>query len=96
LKNIHVVKEFPDVFLKELSGLPLKWKVEVSIYTFSEVPPIAQSPYRMALAKLNKLKTEPQELLDKGFIRPSNSPWGAPVLFVKKNDGTHRLYIDYR
>jgi len=68
----------------------------MSINTFSEVPPIAQPPYRMALAKLNELKTQPQELLDKGFIQPSNSLWGAPVLFVKKKDGTHRLYIDYR
>ena len=50
----------------------------------------------MAPAELNELKTQLQELLDKGFIRPSNSPWGAPVLFVRKKDGTHRLCIDYR
>jgi hypothetical protein len=84
LKNIHVVKEFADVFLKELLGLPLKWKVEVSINTFSEVPPIAQPPYRMAPTKLNELKTQPQELLDKGFIRPSNSPWGGTSPICEK------------
>lgn len=68
----------------------------MSIDTFPGVPPIAQQPYRMAPAELNELKTQLQELLDKGLIRPSNSPWGAPVLFVGKKDGTHRLCIDYR
>ena len=68
----------------------------MSIDTFPGVPPISQQPYQMAPAKLNELKTQLQELLDKGFIRPSNSPWGAPVLFVRKKDGIHRLCIDYR
>ncbi|XP_052302021.1 uncharacterized protein LOC112323659 [Populus trichocarpa] len=83
LKDIPVVKEFPDVFPKELPGLPPKREVEVSIDTFPGVPPIAQQPYRVAPAELNELKTQLQELLDKGYIRPSNSPWGAPVLFVR-------------
>jgi len=96
MKDISMVKEFPDVFPKELSGLPLELEVEVSIDTFPRVPPIAQQPYRMAPTELNELKTQLQELLDKGFIRPSNSPWGALVLFVRKKDGTHRLCIDYR
>jgi hypothetical protein len=96
LKDIPMVKEFPDVFPEELPGLPPKREVEVSIDTFPGVPPTAQQPYRMAPAELNKLKTQLQELLDKGFIRPSNSPWGAPILFVRKKDGTHRLCIDYR
>jgi hypothetical protein len=96
LKDIPMVKEFPDVFPEELPGLPPEREVEVSIDTFPGVPPIAQQPYRMAPAELNELKTQLQELLDKGFIRPSNSPWGAPVLFVRKKDGTHRLCIDYR
>jgi len=72
--DIPVVKEFPNMFLKELSGLPLEREVEVSINTFPEVPPIAQSLYQLVLVELNKLKTQLQELLDKGFIRPSNSP----------------------
>ena len=58
--------------------------------------PISQAPYRMAPAELKELKIQLQELLDKGYIRPSVSPWGAPVLFVKKKDGTMRLCIDYR
>jgi len=60
------------------------------------VPPTAQQPYRMALTEMNELRTQLQELLDKGFIRPSNSLWGAPVLFMRKKDGTNRLCIDYR
>ena len=74
LKDIHVVKEFPDVFPDELPGLPPKREVEVSINTFLEVSLIAQQPYRMALEELNELKTQLQELLDRGFIRPNNSP----------------------
>ena len=96
LKDIAVVREFSDVFPEELPGLPPEREVEVSIDTFPRVPPISQQPYRMAPTELNELKTQLQELLDKGFIRPSNSPWGASILFVKKKDGTHRLCIDYR
>jgi len=96
LKDILVVKEFPDVFPEELPRLPPEREVEVSIDTFPGVPPIAQQLYRMAPAELNELKTQLLELLDKGFIRPSNSSWGASVLFVRKKDGTHRLCIDYR
>ena len=58
--------------------------------------PMSRAPYRMALTELKELKSQLQELLDKGFIRPSVSPWGAPVLFVKKKDGTLRMCIDYR
>ena len=96
LTNIPIVKEFPDVFPEELPGLPPIREIEVSIETLPGVNPIAQSPYRMAPIELAELKIQLQELLDKGFIRPSNSPWGAPVLFVKKKDGTFRLCIDYR
>ena len=90
-----MVKEFPDMFLEEVPTLPLEQEVEVFIDTFPVVPPIAQQPYRMAQLELNELKTQLQELLDKGFMQPSNSPYGAPVLFVRKKDGTHRLCIDY-
>ena len=61
----------------------------------SDTTPISRAPYRMAPAELKELKTQLEELLKKGFIRPSVSPWGAPVLFVKKNDGSMRLCIDY-
>jgi hypothetical protein len=96
LTSIPVVREFRDVFPEELPGLPPVREIEVSIETIPGVSPIAQSPYRMAPMELAELKVQLQELLDKGFIWPSNSPWGAPVLFVKKKDGTLRLCIDYR
>jgi len=90
LTSIPIVREFRDVFPEELSGLPPVREIKVSIKTILGVSPIAQFPYRMTLMKLVKQKVKLQELLDKGFIRPSNSPWGAPVLFVKKKDGTLR------
>ena len=96
MDEILVVKEFPDVFPKELPGLPPVREVEVSIDILLGTTPIAQTPYRMAPTEFAELKIQLQELLDKGFIRPSISPWGAPVLFVKKKDGTFRLCIDYR
>jgi len=96
VSNVPIVREFPDVFSDELSGVPPKREVEVTIDVLPGTSPIAQSPYRMAPAELAKLKIQLQELLNKGFIHPSNSPWGAPVLFVKKKDGTFRLRIDYR
>jgi len=95
LSDIPIVREFPDVFPEKLPGLPPEREVEVTIDILHKVSPIAQPPYRMALKELDELKIQLQELLDKGFIRPSNSPWGAPVLFVKKKDGTLRLCIDY-
>ena len=96
LSGISVVRESPDVFPDELSGVPPEREVEVTIDILPGTSPIAQSPYQMAPAELAELKVQLQELLDKRFIRPSNSPWGAPVLFVKKKDETLRLYIDYR
>jgi len=73
LSNIPIVREFPDVFPEELPGLPPKREVEVTIYILPEVSPIVQPPYRMAPKELDELKIQLQELLDKGFIRPSNS-----------------------
>ena len=81
---------------QELPGLPPIREVEFSIEVIPGTTPISMAPYRMAPAELKELKTQLQELLDKGFIRPSVSPWGAPVLFVKKKDGSLRLCIDYR
>ena len=91
-----MVKEFNDVFPGELPGLPPEREIEFSIELVPGTNPIFIAPYRMAPSELRELKVQLQDLLDKGFIRPSASPWGAPVLFVKKKDGTLRLCIDYR
>jgi hypothetical protein len=96
LASIPVVREFSNVFPEELPGLPPERKVEVSIDTLPGTSPIAQVPYRMAPTGLAELKIQLRELLEKRFICSRNSPWGAPVLFVKKKDGTFRLCIDYR
>ncbi|CAL9114122.1 unnamed protein product, partial [Musa textilis] len=77
-------------------GLPLDREGEFAIDLVPSTTPISKPPYRMAPLELEELKKQIQELLDKGFIRPSVSPWGAPVLLVKKKDGTLRLCIDYR
>ncbi|KAE8721419.1 Detected protein of unknown function [Hibiscus syriacus] len=96
IEGIRIVKEFPDVFPEELPGLPPDREVEFVIEVYSGSTPVSMAPYRMAPKELKELKIQLQELLDRGFIRPSVSPWGAPVLFVKKKDGTLRLCIDYR
>ncbi|EOX94106.1 DNA/RNA polymerases superfamily protein [Theobroma cacao] len=95
LEDVPIVSEFPDVFLDDLPGLPLDRELEFPIDLLPSIAPISIPPYRMALAELKELKVQLQDLVDKGFIRPSISPWGAPVLFVKKKDGTLRLCIDY-
>ncbi|NDK30177.1 reverse transcriptase family protein, partial [Nesterenkonia haasae] len=81
---------------EELPGLPPEREIEFCIDLEPGTKPISKAPYRMAPIELQELKTQLQELLDIGFIRPSTSPWGAPVLFVKKKDGSMRLCIDYR
>jgi hypothetical protein len=96
LSDIPIMREFPDVFPEELPGQPPEREVKVAIDILPEVSLIAQPLYRMASKELDELKIQLQELLDKWFIRPHNSPWGAPVLFVKKKDGALRLCIDYR
>ncbi|KAL0551702.1 hypothetical protein IC582_010791 [Cucumis melo] len=96
LSSEPVVRDYPNVFPKELPGLPPHREVEFAIELEPGTVPISRVPYRMAPAELKELKVQLQELLDKGFIRPSVSPWGAPVLFVKKKDGSMRLCIDYR
>jgi hypothetical protein len=96
VSNAPIVREFPDVFPDELHGVPPEREVEVNIDVLIGTSSIAQSPYRMTPAKVAELKIQLQELLNKGFICPSNSPWRAPVLFVKKKDETLRLCIDYR
>ena len=96
LEDIPIVKEFPDVFPDDNSGLPPDREVTFTIDLIPGTEPIYIPPYRMAPAELRELKAQLEELLSKGFIRPSISPWGAPVLFVKKKDGSLRLCIDYR
>ena len=96
LDEIPVVREFPDVFLDDIAGLPPEREVKFTIDLIPGTEPIYIPPYRMAPAELRELKAQLEELLSKGFIRPSISPWGAPVLFVKKKDGSLRLCMDYR
>ncbi|XP_042448839.1 uncharacterized protein LOC122033740 [Zingiber officinale] len=96
LSDVPIVREFLDVFPDELPGLPPKRQVEFTIELVPETAPVSKTPYRMAPKELEELKVQLQKLLDRGFIRPSVSPWGAPVLFVKKKDGSLRLCIDYR
>ncbi|KAK1427869.1 hypothetical protein QVD17_16567 [Tagetes erecta] len=96
VENIPIVRDFPEVFPEDLPGIPPPRQVEFRIDLVPGAAPIAKSPYRLAPSELQELSDQLQELLDKGFIRPSFSPWGAPVLFVKKKDGTFRMCIDYR
>jgi len=95
LEIILVVFHYPDVF-SEITGLPPNREVEFSIDLVPGTQHIDKAPYRMASTKLRELKEQLQELLDQGFIHPSVSPGGAPVLFVKKKDGSMRMCIDYR
>ena len=96
LVYVPIVNEFPDVFPDDLPGIPPFRAVDFVIEVELGTGPISKAPYRMAPAKLKELKAQLQDLLDKGFIRPSVSPKGVPVLFVKKKDGSMRLCIDYR
>ena len=84
IEDIPVVQDFPDVFPEELPGLPPVRQVEFQIDRAPGAAPVARAPYRLAPVELQELSTQLQELLDRGFIRPSFSPWGAPVLIVKK------------
>ncbi|XP_052622433.1 uncharacterized protein LOC128127784, partial [Lactuca sativa] len=96
VKEVPVVREFSDVFPEELPGVPPVRQVEFGIDLVPGAAPIAKVPYRLAPPEMQELSSQLQELLGKGFIRPSSSPWGAPILFVKKKDGSHRMCIDYR
>jgi hypothetical protein len=96
LEIIKVVCEYPDVFLEELPGMPPDSDIKFSIELLPETAPISKRPYRMDVKDLVELKKQIEELLEKGSIRLSSSPWGAPVLFVKKKDGSRRICVDYR
>ncbi|GJY06079.1 putative reverse transcriptase domain-containing protein [Tanacetum coccineum] len=95
-EEIVVVRYFPEVFLDDLSGLPPIREIKFRIELIPEATPVAKSPYRLAPSELEELSGQLKELQDKGFIRPSLSPWGAPILFLKKKDGSFRMCIDYR
>ena len=96
VEKIPVVREFAYVFPEELPGIPLEMEMDLSIEIVPGTTPMSKAPYRMAPTELKELKSQLQELMDKGFIRPSVSPCGAPVLFVKKKYDTLRMCIDYR
>ncbi|GJU15675.1 putative reverse transcriptase domain-containing protein, partial [Tanacetum coccineum] len=96
LEDVPIVQDFPEVFPEDLSGLPPTRQVEFQIDLVPGAAPVARAPYRLAPSEMKELSEQLKELSDKGFIRPSSSPWGAPVLFVKKKDGSFRMCIDYR
>ncbi|GKC31918.1 putative reverse transcriptase domain-containing protein [Tanacetum coccineum] len=96
LEDVPIVRDFPKVFPEELPGLPPTRQVEFQIDLMPGAAPVARAPYRLAPSEMKELSEQLQELSDKGFIRPSSSPWGAPVLFVKKKDGSFRMCIDYQ
>ncbi|GJW13593.1 putative reverse transcriptase domain-containing protein [Tanacetum coccineum] len=96
LEDIPVVREFPGVYPEDLSRLPPSREVEFCIDLIPGVVPAVKSPYRLAPTEMQELSNQLKELQEKGFIRPSSSLWGAPVLFVKKKDGSFCMCIDYR
>jgi hypothetical protein len=96
IEDVQVVREYPDVFLEELPGMPPYRDIEFVIDLIPGTSPIAKRPYRMAAPELAELKKQLRELQQSGFIRPSSSPWGAPVLFVDKKDKSLRMCVDYR
>lgn len=96
LQSIQIVKEYTNVFSDELPGIPPEREIGFGIDLLPRMQPISIPPYRMTLTELKELQEQIKYLLEKGFIRPSTSPWGAPVLFVWKKDGSLRMCIDYR
>ncbi|GJZ63592.1 putative reverse transcriptase domain-containing protein, partial [Tanacetum coccineum] len=96
LEDVPIVRDFPEVFPEDLPGIPPARQVEFQIDLVPGAAPVARAPYRLAPSEMKELAEQLQELSDKGFIRPNSSPWGAPVLFVKKKDGSFRMCIDYR
>nr|GEY55945.1 putative reverse transcriptase domain, ribonuclease H-like domain, aspartic peptidase domain protein [Tanacetum cinerariifolium] len=96
LEDVPIVRDFLEIFPEDLSGLPSTRQVKFQINLILGAAPVARAPYRLALSEMIELSDQLKELSDKGFIRPSSSPWGAPVLFVKNKDGSFRMCIDYR
>ncbi|GJR25999.1 putative reverse transcriptase domain-containing protein [Tanacetum coccineum] len=96
LEDVPIVRDFPKVFPEDLSGLPPTRQVEFQIDLIPGAAPVVRAPYRLLSSEMKELPDQLKELSNKGFIRPSSSPWGALVLFVKKKDGSFRMCIDYR
>nr|GEW06658.1 putative reverse transcriptase domain-containing protein [Tanacetum cinerariifolium] len=96
LEDVPIVQDFLEVFPEDLPGIPPTRQVEFQIDLIPGAAPVARAPYQLALSDMKELSDQLKELADKGFIRPSSSPWGAPVLFVKKKDGSFRMCIDYQ
>jgi hypothetical protein len=94
--NIRVVRDFPDVFPEELPGMPPEREVEFVIDLLPGTAPISKRPYQMFVKELQELKKQLTELQEAGYIHPSSSPWGAPILFVHKKDGSQQMCVDYR
>ena len=95
IESVYVVRAFSEVFPKDLLGIPPEWEIDFGIDLMPNKKPISIPPYQMAPTELKELKTQLNDFLDKGFIQPSLSPWGALVLFVKK-DGSLKMCMDYR
>jgi hypothetical protein len=91
-----VVRDFPDVFLEELPGMPPYREVQFLIDPLPGTTPSFKRPYRMSIEELKELKKQLMELQEVGYIRPNSSPWGAPVLFAQKKDGSQGMCVDYR
>ena len=96
MELIPVVSEFPDVFPEELPGMPPDRELEFAIELVPGTTPIHNKYYRMPSSELVELKKQLDEMLQKGYIRPSSSPWGSPAIFVDKKDGSLRMCVDYR
>nr|GEX42038.1 putative reverse transcriptase domain-containing protein [Tanacetum cinerariifolium] len=96
LEDVPIVQDFLEVFPEDLPGIPPTRQVEFQINLIPGAAPMSRAPYRLAPSEMKELSDQLKELSDKGFIRPSSSPWGSPVLFVKKKDGSFRMCIDYQ
>jgi hypothetical protein len=96
LDEIRIVRDYPNIFPEELPSMPPNWDIEFIIELLPGTPPISKRPYRMHMNELVELKKQIAGLQAKGFICPSSSPWGAPVLFIEEKDGTQGMCVDYR
>jgi hypothetical protein len=96
LEDIHIVREFSDVFPNDLPGKPPERAIEFKIELQPSTAPIAKTPYKMSPMEMKELKIQLQGLIDTGYIRPSTSPWGCSAIFVEKKDKELRLCVDYR
>ena len=94
-KSVPIVREYSEAFHNDLPGIPPEWEIDFGIDFLPDTNPISIPPYRVASTEVKEFKSQLKDLLEKGFIRPSISPWGDLILFVKKNDGSLRMFIHY-